>query len=304
MPSATFCARAARGQREAGRPGRASSPGGGRIPAFRPAPGGRLTLPPPTPAQTRGFRGKQLAPPGRRALYWCGGAPALQSLVMGAERGGCHTQLQAMAGVLKETKVYRGAWRVPGGQDQGYAARSQVSSAQGQAVRAASASCWSRAPGWAFAPGRYFRPEHSASGSALLLGRGDAGRAQGGTQAPGQASRVGCGPQDHRLLHTLPVRLRPDFEFWMQLGLQGPGGCSSPHSASWRRGGSGEATGPGWEWGVELGGVQGSPTCSRPLSGAFLRGGQVTASFPSPRLAAREETVSWGPSYHQRGRAP
>lgn len=37
-----------------------------------------------------------------------------------------------------------------------------------------------------------------------------------------------------------------------------------------------------------------APTFSRPFSEACLRGGQVTANFPSPLLAVREETLSRG----------
>lgn len=45
---------------------------------------------------------------------------------------------------------------------------------------------------------------------------------------------------------------------------------------------------------------KGVPTCSRPFSEAFLRGGQITASFPSPLLAAGEGALSRDcPSSHQ-----
>lgn len=42
-----------------------------------------------------------------------------------------------------------------------------------------------------------------------------------------------------------------------------------------------------------------APTCSRPFSEAFLRGGQITASFPSPLIAAGKGTLSQGSSSHQ-----
>lgn len=46
--------------------------------------------------------------------------------------------------------------------------------------------------------------------------------------------------------------------------------------------------------------AKGAPTCSKPFSDAFLRGGQITASFPSPLLAAGEGALSRGcPSCHQ-----
>lgn len=51
---------------------------------------------------------------------------------------------------------------------------------------------------------------------------------------------------------------------------------------------------------LEARGEKGVPTCSKPLSDAFLRGGQITASFPSPLLAAGEGALSRGcPSCHQ-----
>lgn len=44
---------------------------------------------------------------------------------------------------------------------------------------------------------------------------------------------------------------------------------------------------------------QGFRSCSRPFSEAFLRGGQITASFPSPLIAAGKGTLSQGSSSHQ-----
>lgn len=104
-------------------------------------------------------------------------------------------------------------------------------------------------------------------------------RPAGATPGP----RVGrFGPRDSRSLLTpgpcpeLCVLAQSDFpRTW---------GCIFLEPAPWRprRRGEGRATSARGQRG------KGAPTCSRPLSDDFLRGGQITASFPSPLLAAGE----------------
>lgn len=65
---------------------------------------------------------------------------------------------------------------------------------------------------------------------------------------------------------------------------QGAQGYTFPSPAYWHRRG-----GVVWWWGSDqrlMHEEKGTPTCSRPFSEAFLRGGQITASFPSPLIAA------------------
>lgn len=118
----------------------------------------------------------------------------------------------------------------------------------------------------------------------LFLGEGGQNRGPAsGTAHRAPRRRVEqFGSQDHRLLVTLWPRR--DFVSYPRVTSQG---APTPR----RREGGGAPT--------NATATREELTCPRPFSEALLRGGQITASFPSPPLAAAEEVFSRGCPSHR-----